>query len=561
MKKKKSSIPPASLAASDSDRLFHDMKMDAARALAMDPQNVRALAQAIASTPTGTDPEPEPCELLAMTLDQARMAQEDGQHFGKQCLDALSDHLAALSANGTLTLGGSMAITRCYVRAGLPVPESLAPDEQAVLEETSAISLGDHASPEAAFAAILDELVTSVGHDPSLLHQTFAEVLPGIPAPARRMLCALAAANPDPRFEALACAWLLDPSEPVRDGAREGLANRLAAGKLSAQALGRLAVLRTWITHKPTRQRVDTLIKSAIRTGLAPAQDAPPAPRITGCVSSPIDGVGSQSLGIALQKGRTRSIATVLLKQGFGVKDAYLAPCANAAEQRDILRQITFTAEKGDVSLAYVQSVLGLALADGLANGVSPAPGLVDIVDACAIADLRPAEDASVQALLHRYDPEGALASLDAETCERLVAASADWPADYPVLASWLEDNEALRNGTGSSTARMDAVWALLETRRTFWATLVARTALLLKDRDDPLADSFAITAREMINGLPLRQIPIMVAIMGQTLEPRYAAFPDLDDDVPEPSDEEIMVFLRDSMATPPRKSASKKPK
>ncbi|MFT8776381.1 MAG: hypothetical protein ABF893_06955 [Gluconacetobacter liquefaciens] len=573
VKKKKSSTPPTSQATSDSDRLFHEMKVEAARALAMDPQNVRALAQAISSTATGSDPEDELCELLTLTLDHARMAQESGQRFGTECLDAVSRHLAALSGKNALTLDGGIAITRCYVRAGLPVPEHLAPDEHPAMEAASSLSIGKDAHPEAAFATILDEVLTAVGDDPSMLHQTFAEVLPGIPVVGRRMLCRLAATNPDWRFEPLACAWLLDPSEPVRSGAIEGLGDRLAAGILSAQALGRLAILKTWIVDKSVRRRLDTLVRHAIRSGIAPDQETVSSYRVVGCVSSPIDGAGAQSLAIALQKGRTRSIALILLKQEFGIKDAYIAPCASAAEQRGILQQISGPGQDGDISADYLLTVLGIALADGLKNDTYPAPGLIDIVDACAITALRPTNDASVQTILDRYDPKGDLASFDEEECEILVAASKNWSARYPVITSWFEDKEDIFDGAASTEARAKALWKHLETQRNFWASIIARTALLLKNRQDPLAHSFAITAREITRGRPLQKIPIMFTIFDQSLDARLTNHPPMDDEMPEEADEELMTLMMNIMPSPkkaplrssfnktPRKNTPRKPK
>ncbi|MFT8644444.1 hypothetical protein [Gluconacetobacter sp.] len=573
VKKKNPGTPPVALAASQSDRLFHEMKMEAARALAMDPQNVRALAQAIASTPAKSDPDDELCDLLTMTLDQARMAQENGQRFGGECLDAVSRHLATLSGTPGLTLGGNIAITRCYVRAGLPVPEELAPDDQALMEEAATLSIGDDAHPETAFAALLHDALATVGDDPSMLQQAFAEILPGIPAAARRMLCRLAAANPDRRLEPLACAWLLDPSESVRNGAIDGLGDRLAAGILSAQALSRLVVLRTWIVHKSARRRLDTLVRNAIRSDISPDQAAVSPYRIVGYVSSPVDGAGAQSLGVALQKGRARSIALVLLKQQFGIKDAYIAPCASAADQRSILQQIAGPGQKGDISPEYLQVVLGIALADGLHNGAYPAPGLVDVVDACAITALRPEHDASIQAMLDRYDPEGDLASLDAKECETLIAASADWAALHPVIASWFEDRDDMFDGAESSEAQAQALWKHIETQRNFWASIIARMALLLKDRQDPLALSFAVTARALIHGRPLQKIPIMFTIFDQTFEARLMGHSTMDDEMPEEAAEELMTLMmnlmsppkktpkRSSRGTPPRKATPRKPK
>ncbi|MFS3136740.1 hypothetical protein ACLRDC_15435 [Gluconacetobacter sacchari] len=546
MASKKPGRPRTSHRPPAADRLFHDMQTQAAHALAADPRNVQALAQEIASIPAGTDPDEALCTLLTMTLDQARMAQEGGQRFGQRCLDAVSRHLADLSRKGAVTMAGTIAIARCYVRAGLPVPAGLEPGEQPTPHQTSPHSAREDTSPEAAFAALSASLLGDIGDDPSILHQTFAEILPGIPPDARSMLCRVAAANPDPRFEQLACAWLLDMSEQVRSAALEGLADRLAAGRLSPRALGRLAVLRSWIVDDPVRRRVDALIRSAIRSGISQDTHIAPSHRIIGCHSSPIDGSGAQSLAIALQKGRSRDIAMVLLKQRFGVKDAYIVPCANAAEQRGLLQQVTTLGGPGDVSLDYVQTALSIALADGRKNAVYPAPGLADVAEACALTTLRPTQDASAQAIVSAYDPQDALASLDQDERETLIAASADWPARYPMVTNWFEDDDDIFDGVkATSTARARATWTWLETRRDFWASIIARTALLLKDQGDPQARSFAVTAHAVSHDTPLQRIPIMAAIVDQTLEASRATSVAGDDD--------IMALLMNLMAPPPQ--------
>ncbi|NVN10606.1 hypothetical protein [Nguyenibacter vanlangensis] len=559
MTRKKSAVPPAPVPALDAGRFLHDIQAQMARSLLAEPEKIVALADDIASTANGGEPDEELCDLLTMALDEARMAQEGGQRAGKRCLDALSRHLADMSRKGEITIRGNMAITRCYVRANLAVPD-IAPGAQSVRQEASFLAgdegRGDEGrDPVAVFVDSLGDLVKNVDDDPSMLHHVFAETLPGIPPDARRMVCRIAAANPDPHFEPLGCAWLLDSSEPVRAGAAEGLGDRIAAGHLSASALGRLAMLRTWIVDEPHRRCVDGLIRQAIRSGVPSEPADVPRYRITGCVSSPVDGAGAQSLGIGLQRGRSRSIAVVLLKQGFGVKDAYAAPCDSVAEQRGILQQMAGPGEEGRVSLDYVRTALRVALADGIRNGVYPAPGLIDVVDVCALSDLRPADDSSPAGLLGQYDAEERLRSLSADARDKLVAASGEWAAIYPVLGSWFEDSDDMFDAIGagaSAAARKKALWTWLETRRAFWSSIVMRTALLLQDRGDPMADSFAVTACEISGDRPLRRIPVMSAIADQTLEARSAAGAPAGDGMPLDFDEALMDFLMNAVAAAP---------
>ncbi len=102
---------------------------------------------------------------------------------------------------------------------------------------------------------------------------------------------------------------------------------------------------------------------------------------------------------------------------------------------------------------------------------------------------------------------------------------SADWPDDYDLLQSWFEDSAAVREiliEAITPRSREGVLWRHLETRREWWASLIATIAALLKaGADEPEDDwkSFAATAQALIKGRPLRKIPIMTSIVVESLE------------------------------------------
>lgn len=83
------------------------------------------------------------------------------------------------------------------------------------------------------------------------------------------------------------------------------------------------------------------------------------------------DGGGAQSIGIALQSGGQRKAAMLLLKQGFGVKDAYVIPCASASEQKLLMRRLAEETGALEVPFDCLKRVLPMMLAEDLAASAS----------------------------------------------------------------------------------------------------------------------------------------------------------------------------------------------
>ena len=227
-------------------------------------------------------------------------------------------------------------------------------------------------------------------------------------------------------------------------------------------------------------------------------------------------------MAAAIQSGRSsRSVAVVLLKQGFGVKDAYVIPCASATEQRDVIATITDEIEACDVSGDYMSDAICLALSEGLETGMAPVPGLVDVAQVCGLTELRP-RAAAVGDILALADPEGGTAGLSVQARGRLVNASRSWADRYPMLSSWFEDSdetvEALETAT-SRTALKRAMWNVLEARREHWAKVIARNALLFKAAGVDGANEFVAVAAAMMEGRDLKKTPVMQFVFDQSLD------------------------------------------
>lgn len=490
------------------------------RALLHAPDDAAQLLAAIAGSPTAGAREERMSRLLSSALDEARMARENGQKLGADFIAAMDDRLGQLVAAGGMPPTGRLAASSSWVRAGLTPPESLAMGRNEIADARPDAETEEREDLGSVFERLFGSLMGASEGTVSDLHAMFAEMLPTVPPDARYALIRTAVSQPAELLAELGCTWLLDPAAEVRSAAADGLADRLEAGRLSADILARLAVVRSWLADDALKERLEGLLRLAMRKGIGrPGSGAERT--IHRIVASMVDGSGAQSMAAAVRSGGARSVAVLLLKQGFGVKDAYVLPCASATEQRGIVAGIVEEIDAYDVSRDYLAQAIGHALSEGLETGTPPAPGLVDVAQVCGLTELRP-DPAAVGDILARADPEGRIAGLSAQARGRLIAASRHWSDRFSMLSSWFEDDDRTAETLDSATSRAAltrGLWNVLETRREHWARIIARNALLLKAAGEDHADEFTAVAAALIAGRDLKKIPVMQLIFEQSIE------------------------------------------
>ena len=511
----------AALEQASGPRQQADRLKTSGRALVDAPDLAAQLVDEMAGISTVGPREEQLSRLLGAALDEARMARENGQKRGAALVDALEEQLDRLVAANGLSFRGRLLMSACWVRAGLKPPESLASGQDNIAETPSHMETEDPADIGDLFDSLLGNLIDAEEGSASAVHAVFSEMLPTVPADARYALVRAAVSRPDDLYAELGCAWLLDAAGEVRRAAADGLFDRLEAGRLSAQVLARLTIMRSWLVDEALKGRVDELLRAAMRAGVA-APERGSHRKTHRIVASMVDGSGAQSMAAAIQSGRSsRSVAVVLLKQGFGVKDAYVIPCASATEQRDVIATITDEIEACDVSGDYMSDAICLALSDGLEAGIAPVPGLADVAQVCGLTELRP-RAAAVGDILAVADPEGETAGLSVQARGRLVNASRSWADRYPMLSSWFEDSdetvEALEKAT-SRAALNRAMWNVLEARREHWAKVIARNALLLRAAGQDGANEFVAVAAAIMEGRDLKKTPVMQFVFDQSLD------------------------------------------
>jgi len=463
-------------------------------------------------------------DLLGAALSAARMARESDQKRGDALLEAIESAVDLAAGQGRLESFHRLHLARSWAQNGLVAPIALELSEMADDVATHA-----HLPDAEMLEDLFRDLVTQADGDALTLHTALAEMFPAMPTALRDAVVEFAVARPDPIFAQLGCYWLVDPSATIRRAAARGLALRLEGADLSAEITSRLTVLRSWMPQDEARGQVDQILRDALRAGNG--QASPDAGwKVKSTFASLPDGSGAQSIAIALASGKATALAMILLKTGYGVKDAYVIPCDSSRDQMALLDRMTEETGALSVPMEYVDNAVALALGDGLAHGLPPAPGLIDVAARCGLATLRPVPSDTAE-LLNGLSVHADVSALSAQKRGRLINASKDWWGLHELLRYWHDESdparEALSAARGTRAADR-ALWTWLETRRDWWAHQIARCAELLDAIGDPDTESFVATAMALLDGRALKKIPIMATIHEQTIEAWVLDDPDL---------------------------------
>jgi hypothetical protein len=316
-------------------------------------------------------------ELLGSALDAARIARENRKKRGSAFLQTLGDAVALASGQGRLSPFHRLLLASAWTRNGLAAPASLELSATDIDASGLAPGIPDRTEADALLDDLFQNLIEQTEGDALALHAALTETFPAMPPEMRWHVIRVSTERAEPIHARLTCFWLLDRDAAIRIAAARALADRAASGALTAELAGRIVVLRNWMPPDEARGLVDKAVKLSMRSGLTAG--VTPAPWTTHSVMATLpDGGGAQSIAISLQSGGRRMVAMLLLKQGHGVKDAYTIACNSASEQKALIQRVRDEAGAVSVPASWMERALSVALADGLAAGLPPAPGLVE---------------------------------------------------------------------------------------------------------------------------------------------------------------------------------------
>jgi hypothetical protein len=211
----------------------------------------------------------------------------------------------------------------------------------------------------------------------------------------------------------------------------------------------------------------------------------------------------------------------ILIKQGHGVRDAWVARSLSKGDVEDMLDHIAAEMSVHETTAEDTALILSDALADGHAAGSTPPFGLVQAVTLIGLSDVAPSF-ISVKDLVASMLADADAAAIDSKAVKKALRTSGQWLATNPQLASWFENGDDVAAAIKGKRKIEDRIAAImedvLEPKRGYWASVIAWSAFA-KRGDGDVSDwiDMALVAREMASGRPLTELPIARYIAVET--------------------------------------------
>ncbi len=464
------------------------------------------------------DGHPDVATLFGLLLDEARMGSENDSPHGKTFLENAEKAISSRIAANAFEPLYRLKIAGLYRRAGLPVPDILMLDPE-----------GESAAAEVAMPdldGVLAVLAAEIEAEGGGAYEFFSgldEMTAGMPEETKAGFIHHLMSLDNPVLERCALYWLVSGAALTREAVAAGLRERLMRGELAPETASYLPIIRGWLPATAARAAIDDIGKLARRKGLAEAYNQNRVePIITDIMATTADGVGAQGLTFVGKLQARTFVAMILLKTGYGIKDAFVIHCRSKREANSIVSYARQEANSVKIDRMTAELLLEAALADGMENGPPPAPGFIDVMEACCLSQLRP-QERGLQALLEHVDLQKEIQNATAVELDRMLRNTPALDALIPFTDSWFEDTGETRGilqGSRSVRTVEKRIWAFLEGRRDIWARRFLQTAIILKSaKKERMSKTLAAAAFAVMNKHPLQDIPLMEGIVMTTLD------------------------------------------
>jgi len=453
--------------------------------------------------------------MLGNTLEQLRQRSEAGNGHASAAIENVRTAIAQQMRTGKLMPTAAMALVSAFSRAGVEVGDDIRSAMDHAMIHTGA---GQQNLPPPDVDEMLKDLVRACEGDPFLIQSQFAELTAAMPAGLQLSLLEGLVLAEDSSLREAAIGWLL--AEPAIATPLASMIEETARrGRVSAASVTNLMLIRNWVSED-RRRAIDAIIKAARVVGASPEKR--PAIQVRELLISERDGAGAQSIFASIKQGRKNALVSILVKQGHGVRDAWVAASLPRSEIEDMLEHIASEMTVHEATAEDAALLLSSALADGSAS--SPPPFcLVQAITLIGLSDVAP-KSVSVNDLVASMLEDVGDAATNSKAVERAVRGSGRWLATNPQLESWFENGDDVSAAIRGKRKIEDRIAAIIETvlepKRAFWASVIAWSAFAQRgDGDDPQWIEMALVAREMATQRPLTEIPLARFIAVQTVE------------------------------------------
>ena len=460
--------------------------------------------------------------LLANQLELIRYRLERGHDWARALLDAYQEKLVALIRANTLPEADWFVLVTLLNDAKVPIRPEMA---EALAMAAAEATPGEVPSPQD-IPRELRQMVDAIGRsaeDPFLVVEALTETGALMPPELRAYLTHELGLSSHAVLREAVPLLLLDPELAVRQAAAAVLEQIAGLETISPEMLRRILLVRNWVPEAE-REAIDRLARKARVKGVACAQWRP-APALT-IHCSMVDGSGAQSVLLTTPTGKSGLFIGLLLKQGFGVRDAWCDLSLSRREitrsLKEVQREVAWFAIERD----HLDAVVQHHIARGLTLGHLPQPVLIAIAEAIGAADWK---DRGIDVAA---ETERLFAGMAGDSVAAIAASlrrSGAWLADDPMMQSWFDDDPAIRALVEGrprpkpDVAMRRALEDVLPARRAAWAERLLLLAMWLRagtGRTMPAErwQDCVVLAHELLAGRSLSELPAMVAIAERSL-------------------------------------------
>jgi hypothetical protein len=455
--------------------------------------------------------------LLSRGLEEARWRQENQSVKADDLIEKARSVIVAAAEERELSFVALATLIECFAEAKIDVGEGVRH-----LMNATEPSGAEGMSPEAMleqFSGALSHLAKELDNDAFQLHAQINDMLYAMsPKDKISMISILVTFDVAALREAV-LGWLLDPDSRVANTVAGFLANAADSGHVSGVAANRLVLMRNWVPED-RRSAIDAIVRVARQRGVKLPNS--PTLQVVDVLSTGCDGAGAQSHFVLMRQGHKHTLACLLFKHGFGIRDILIHYDISHDEADQLLTRVATELHIMESSLEAVK----IALAHGLSvNSETNEPlpfGLVGFLESTGLGAVHPQRidpDELIETLL----AEVAAADKNPEALKRALTNSKKWDREHGWLDSWFEDSDdashQLRTGplTRKELARR-LLSNVVEKRRKRWGELLAWTAHAV--HGDPESEDWvqlALVARELLGDRPIASIPLAGIIANST--------------------------------------------
>lgn len=372
------------------------------------------------------------------------------------------------------------------------------------------------------FDRLFDSVASGGPNNPFELYEQMMADLTLLPLEGQLGAIAEMAKAGNPLIREIASFMLLHPDRQIRVLVPAIFDNLIDQITIDPVTLRRMIGLRNWLPNAE-RPGLDKVIKEA---RLARVECAPmPRIRSVKAYVSPFDGAGMQGAWVIAGTKRAYEMASVLVRQGQGIREAWGEAGLTKEEVKSSVRGFTKGGVAEPVEPAYLEDLVPHFIWVGQQHDSSPPPELLQVAESMGTYwHPKPLVfEKKLAALENASEP----LTFNNEYLDKVLEESRAWP-EMPFATSWFEDdarvddllkkNSDLPFGSPGMIAQTRdlIVKEILEDKRDAWSERLLWMALWArahKGRNRLPWQPFLVIAREVRHGAPLDRIPLMGAI------------------------------------------------